>query len=104
MDFYIPKHGGYTTQQAKDLGLDPGNVIAASASIVKFPLPPEGLIEYFDLSPMLASFVAISELSAGILLIIGGFIRNPYGDILTRLASLTIVIMMINIFLPVYMI
>ena len=64
----------------------------------KFPLPPEGLIEYFDLSPMLASFVAISELSAGILLIIGGFIRNPYGDILTRLASLTIVIMMINIF------
>ena len=64
----------------------------------KFPLPPEGLIEYFDLSPMLASFVAISELSVGILLIIGGFIRNPYGDILTRLASLTIVIMMINIF------
>ena len=64
----------------------------------KFPLPPEGLIEYFDLSPFLASFVAISELSAGILLIIGGFIRNPYGDILTRLASLTIVIMMINIF------
>ena len=64
----------------------------------KFPLPPEGLIEYFDLSPMLASFVAISELSAGILLIIGGFIRNPYGDILTRLASLIIVIMMINIF------
>ena len=64
----------------------------------KFPLPPEALIEYFDLSPGLASFVAISELSAGIILIIGGFIKNPYGNILTRLAGLTIVIMMINIF------
>lgn len=64
----------------------------------KFPLPPEALIEYFDLSPILASIVAISELSAGIILIIGGFIRNPYGDTLTRLAGLTIVIMMINIF------
>ena len=28
----------------------------------KFPLPPQGLIEYFDLSPMLASTVALSEL------------------------------------------
>jgi uncharacterized membrane protein YphA (DoxX/SURF4 family) len=64
----------------------------------KFPLPPEGLIEYFDLSPFLASFVAISELSAGAILIIAGFIRSPYGSILTRMASLTIVIMMINIF------
>jgi len=64
----------------------------------KFPLPPEGLIEYFDLSPFLASFVALSELSAGILLIIGGFLKSPYGNILTRLSALTIVIMMVNIF------
>ena len=64
----------------------------------KFPLPPEGLIEYFDLSPLLASFVAISELSAGAILLISGFIRSPYGSILTRMASLTIVIIMINIF------
>ena len=64
----------------------------------KFPLPPESLIEYFDLSPLLASFVAISELSAGLILIIGGFLKSPYGNILTRLAALTIVIMMVNIF------
>ena len=64
----------------------------------KFPLPPENLIEYFDLSPFLASFVAISELSAGATLLIAGFIRSPYGSILTRLAGLIIVIMMINIF------
>ena len=64
----------------------------------KFPLPPEGLIEYFDLSPLLASFVAISELSAGVILIISGFLRSPYGNILTRLAGFTIVIMMVNMF------
>ena len=64
----------------------------------KFPLPPEALIEYFDLSPFLATAVAISELSAGILLIVGGFIKNSYGNILTRVAGLTIVILMINIF------
>tara|TARA_Y100000768_G_scaffold283474_1_gene218103 strand:- start:866 stop:1276 length:411 start_codon:yes stop_codon:yes gene_type:complete len=64
----------------------------------KFPLPPESLIEYFDLSPALASFVALSELSSGFILIIGGFIKNPYGNFLTRLAGFIIVIMMINIF------
>ncbi len=64
----------------------------------KFPLPPQGLIEYFDLSPVLASFVAISEVSAGVALIVGGFIKNPYGNLITRLAGFTIFIMMINIF------
>jgi len=64
----------------------------------KFPLPPESLIEYFDLSPGLASFVALSELLSGIVLIISGFIKNPYGNIFTRLAGFTILVLMINIF------
>ena len=64
----------------------------------KFPLPPEGLIEYFDLSPLLASLVAISELSTGIILIISYFIKNPIGHTLTRLAGLNIVILMVCIF------
>ena len=64
----------------------------------KFPLPPQGLIEYFDLSPFLASFVALSEVSVGITLTIGGFIKNPYGNIITRFAGLTIIIIMVNIF------
>ena len=64
----------------------------------KFPLPPEGLIEYFDLSPFLASLVAISEISTGIILIIANFIKNPFGHTLTRLAGLNIVILMICIF------
>ena len=63
----------------------------------KFPLPPQGLIEYFDLSPALASLVALSELLAGIILIISGFIKNPFGNLMTRLAGLMIVIMMVNI-------
>ena len=64
----------------------------------KFPLPPENLIEYFGLSPFLASLVAISELLTGIVLIVSYFIKNPIGDTLTRLVGLNIVILMICIF------
>ena len=64
----------------------------------KFPLPPEGLTEYFDLSPFIASLVAISELSTGIILIISHFLKNSIGHTLTRLAGLNIVVLMICIF------
>ena len=63
----------------------------------KFPLPPQGLIEYFDLSPAIASTVAISELLSGLILIISGFIKNPIGNLLTRLSGLNISILMISI-------
>ena len=63
----------------------------------KFPLPPQGLIEYFSLSPMLASTVALSELLSGLVLIASGFIKNPFGNILTRLSGLNIVVLMISI-------
>ena len=64
----------------------------------KFPLPPEGLIDYYDLNPIIASSVALSELSSGIILIFSGFIKNPIGNILTRLVGLNIVILMVCIF------
>ena len=64
----------------------------------KFPLPPEGLIEYFGLPPFLASLVAISELTTGIVLIIAHFIKNSLGNTLTRLAGLNIIILMVCIF------
>ena len=64
----------------------------------KFPLPPAGLIEYFGLSPLLSSVVAISEVGSGILLIISGFIKGPIGNFLTRLSAFTITIIMINVF------
>ena len=63
----------------------------------KFPLPPQRLIEYFGLSPILASTVALSELLTGLVLIISGFIKNPFGNILTRLSGLNIAILMITI-------
>ena len=64
----------------------------------KFPLPPEGLTEYFNLSPSIASLVAISELCTGIILIISHFLKNSIGHTLTRLAGLNIVVLMICIF------
>ena len=62
----------------------------------KFPLPPQGLSNFLGSS--LASFVAISELGAGLILIIGGFVKSPLGNLATRFAGGTIVIVMINAF------
>ena len=60
----------------------------------KFPLPPQKLIDYFGFSAELASFVAISELGAGILLILGGFLKGHVGNFVTRFAAIIIVIVM----------
>ena len=60
----------------------------------KFPLPPQKLIDYFGFSPELASFVAISELGAGIFLILGGFLKGHVGNLVTRFAAGVIVIVM----------
>jgi len=60
----------------------------------KFPLPPQKLIDYFGFSSELASFVAISEVSAGILLILGGFLKGHVGNLVTRFASSVIVTVM----------
>ena len=64
----------------------------------KFPLPPQKLIDYFGFSESLASFVAISELAAGILLILGGFLRSHLGSLATRFAAILIVIIMLVAF------
>ena len=64
----------------------------------KFPLPPQALMEYFGFSPFLASFVAISEVVAGLLLLVGGLIKNHLGSIITRLSSFMIVTIMIFVF------
>tara|TARA_Y100001958_G_scaffold144773_1_gene122935 strand:+ start:733 stop:1143 length:411 start_codon:yes stop_codon:yes gene_type:complete len=66
--------------------------------IGKFPLPPEGLTDYFGLNPFVASLVAISEVSSGLILIIASFIKNSIGHTLTRLAGLNIFILMVCIF------
>jgi len=62
----------------------------------KFPLPPEALIKYFGFSPFLSSLVALAELGGGLFLIIGGFIKGPVGNLITRVSALTITVIMIN--------
>ena len=64
----------------------------------KFPLPPASLIKYFGFSPHLASFVAISEVSAGIIIIFSGFINSYIGNLLTRISAIMIVVIMIFAF------
>ena len=64
----------------------------------KFPLPPASLIKYFGFSPHLASFIAISEVSAGIIIIFSGFINSYIGNLLTRISAIIIVVIMIFAF------
>ena len=58
----------------------------------KFPLPPQGLSDF--LGTTLASLVAISELAAGLILIIAGFIKTPIGNLATRFAGGLIAVIM----------
>ena len=60
----------------------------------KLPLPPQKLIDFFNFSPLLASLVCVFELGAGILLIMSGFFTSYVGNILTRISSLVIVVIM----------
>tara|TARA_B100001248_G_scaffold180531_1_gene137371 strand:- start:328 stop:771 length:444 start_codon:yes stop_codon:yes gene_type:complete len=64
----------------------------------KFPLPPATLIKYFGFSSHLASFVAISEVLAGTLIIFSGFINSFIGNLLTRISAIMIVVIMIFAF------
>ena len=64
----------------------------------KFPLPPQKLIDYFGFSPLLSSFVAISELVAGITLILAGYFKTYLGSLLTRFSALVILVIMICAF------
>ena len=77
------------------LGLGIAFLIHASS---KFPLPPEKLMTYFGFSDWLASFVALSELLAGTLIILGGFFHDAWGNVITRFAALMIVVIMIFAF------
>ena len=64
----------------------------------KFPLPPQGLINYFGFSPALATFVVLSEVFAGFVIIVGGLLNNSLGNLITRLGGLMVVVIMIFAF------
>ena len=59
-----------------------------------FPLPAKGLMEWFNLSPFLATFVPIAAVAGGLGIIISGFIKNSMGNLLTRVSALIIVVYM----------
>ena len=64
----------------------------------KFPLPPQKLMDFFGFSPFLASFVAISEILAGLGLIFSAFLKNYLGNLIARGSALVIVVVMIFAF------
>ena len=59
-----------------------------------FPLPSKGLMEWFSFSPFLATLVPIAAITGGSVIIIAGFVKNPLGNLLTRLSALIIVVYM----------
>ena len=59
-----------------------------------FPLPSKGLMEWFNFSPILATLVPIAAITGGSAIIISGFVKNPLGNLLTRLSALIIVVYM----------
>lgn len=77
-------------------------IILGTAFIIhgksKFPLPPQKLMEYFGFSPFFASFIALSEVLAGLMLIISFFLKSFIGNLITRVSALTIVVIMISAF------
>ena len=63
-----------------------------------FPLPSENLMKWFEFSPITASFVPISALFGGIVIIVSGFFSGAIGNLLTRISGLVIVVYMIFAF------
>ena len=63
-----------------------------------FPLPSENLMKWFEFSPIIASFVPISALFGGIVIIVSGFFSGAIGNLLTRISGLVIVVYMIFAF------
>jgi uncharacterized membrane protein YphA (DoxX/SURF4 family) len=69
----------------------------------KLPLPPQNLVKWFESGGMpapdvVASAVSIGEMSAGIGIIVGGFLANNLGNLITRLSGGAVVVIMIGAF------
>ena len=69
--------------------------------IGKFPLPPEKMVTWFEsmgymYPELVTSMVALGEVGAGIGIILGGFINNNVGNLITRLSGGAVGIIMIG--------
>ena len=69
----------------------------------KLPIPPKKLTSWFEsiniiFPDVIASLVAIGEITAGVGIIIGGFFIGKLGNLITRVSALGISIIMIGAF------
>ena len=69
--------------------------------IGKFPLPPERMVTWFEsmgymYPELVTSMVALGEVGAGIGIILGGFINNNVGNLITRLSGGAVGVIMIG--------
>ena len=69
--------------------------------IGKFPLPPEKMVTWFEsmgymYPELVTSMVALGEVGAGIGIILGGFINNNVGNLITRLSGGAVAVIMIG--------
>ena len=69
----------------------------------KLPIPPEKLTSWFEsiniiFPDVIASLVAIGEITAGIGIVVGGFFIGKLGNLITRVSALGISIIMIGAF------
>ena len=69
----------------------------------KFPLPPEKMVGWFGsigipAPELVSSMVAIGEVSAGIGIIVGGFLGSSLGHLITRLSGGAVVVIMVGAF------
>ena len=69
----------------------------------KLPLPPQNLVKWFESGGMpapdvVASAVSIGEMSAVLVIILGGFFANNLGNLITRLSGGAVVVIMIGAF------
>ena len=69
--------------------------------IVKFPLPPEKMVTWFEsmgyMQPeIVTSLVALGEVGAGVGIILGGLITNHAGNLITRLSGGAVGVIMLG--------
>ena len=69
--------------------------------IGKFPLPPEKMVTWFEsmgymYPELVTSMVALGEVGAGVGIILGGFINNNVGNLITRLSGGAVGVIMIG--------
>jgi len=75
--------------------------IIIQQGMIKFPLMP-AVAEGLGVPYMLYVLAAVGQLAAGAALIVGGFARAPFGDLLTRLGGFAVAAVTMSVLVVVY--